>query len=169
MPHLHFMQRWPSSRAMKLIHDRVHDLTDARCSRAKDVIEIIASLNPVLRGWANYFRSGNADTEFNELDGYVHDRIKRCYGVEVDSVSDSGLEVAAHPLVAMACTRCALASDTLRKPPPSGRRKPCAETRTHGLKGSPVLTPMSFAPQVERTGSTMPSPSNLLTALCGQC
>src|SRR5580692_808080 len=49
-PRLHFMQRWPSPKAMKRIRERVHELTDARHS-GKDVKQIIATLNPVLRGW----------------------------------------------------------------------------------------------------------------------
>jgi hypothetical protein len=34
-------------------------------------------LNPVLRGWGNYFRTGNADREFNKIDDYVHERVLR--------------------------------------------------------------------------------------------
>ena len=74
-PSWHFMQRWPSSKVMKKIQTRVHEMTDVRGNGAKNVNEIIATLNPVLRGWGNYFRSGNADREFNELDGYVYRRI----------------------------------------------------------------------------------------------
>ena len=39
--------------------------------------EVIAQLNPVLRGWGNYFRTGNAATCFNQVDGYVWRRLKR--------------------------------------------------------------------------------------------
>ena len=60
---------------MKRIRQRVHELTDARHSGAKDVRDIINTLNPVLRGWGNYFRTGNADREFNRIDHYVHQRI----------------------------------------------------------------------------------------------
>jgi group II intron reverse transcriptase/maturase len=77
MPWCHFMHRWPSPRAMKRIRQRVHDLTDASTSGAGDVAQIIATLNPVLRGWGNYFRTGNADREFNQIDDYVHRRIVR--------------------------------------------------------------------------------------------
>src|SRR3990170_1050594 len=74
-PHRHFMQRWPSPKAMKRVRERVHDLTDARRSGVKDVKEVIASINPVLRGWGNYFRTGNADRKFNTIDGYVSRRL----------------------------------------------------------------------------------------------
>ena len=51
------MQRWPSPKAMKRIRERVHELTDSRHS-GKDVKQIIATLNPVLRGWGNYSGRG---------------------------------------------------------------------------------------------------------------
>jgi hypothetical protein len=38
---------------------------------------IIADLNPVLRGWGNYFRTGNADRKFNQIDAYVWRRLQR--------------------------------------------------------------------------------------------
>jgi len=75
-PDKHFMQRWPSPKATKKLRGRVRELTDARPS-GKDVKQIIAELNPVLRGWGNYFRTGNADREFNKLDGFVYGRMRR--------------------------------------------------------------------------------------------
>ena len=39
--------------------------------------QIIAQLNPVLRGWGNYFRTGNADREFNKMDGFVVQSLRR--------------------------------------------------------------------------------------------
>jgi RNA-directed DNA polymerase len=78
-PRWHFMQRWPSPKAMKRIRERVHELTDARQS-GKDVKQIIATLNPVLRGWGNYFRSGNAERKFNQLDSYVFWRLAEWMG-----------------------------------------------------------------------------------------
>jgi group II intron reverse transcriptase/maturase len=74
-PGKHFMQRWPSPKATKKLRDRVRELTDRRQS-GKDVKQIIAELNPVLRGWGHYFRTGNADREFNKLDGYVYRRMR---------------------------------------------------------------------------------------------
>ena len=74
-PRRHFMQRWPSPRAMKKIQERVHELTAVRRNGAKNVNEIIVKLNPVLRGWGNYFRSGNAEGKFNRVDSYVYRRV----------------------------------------------------------------------------------------------
>ena len=38
---------------------------------------LIRKLNPVLRGWGNYFRTGNAADKFNVVDQYVWWRLKR--------------------------------------------------------------------------------------------
>jgi group II intron reverse transcriptase/maturase len=72
---LYFLQRWPSQRSMQRIRQRVKELTlRSRCHA--DIREVIADLNPVLRGWGNYFRTGNAAKRFNQLDSYVHDRLR---------------------------------------------------------------------------------------------
>lgn len=77
VPWLHFVHRWPSPKAVKKLTERVHELTDPRRSRNRDVKDVIASLNPVLRGWGNYFRTGTADREFAKVDEYVYDRLIR--------------------------------------------------------------------------------------------
>jgi len=72
---LYFLQRWPSQRSMQRIRQRVKDLTPrGRCHA--DLRDIITDLNPVLRGWANYFRTGNAARRFNQLDTYVWRRFQ---------------------------------------------------------------------------------------------
>ena len=38
---------------------------------------MIADLNPILRGWGNYFRTGNAANKFGQIDRYVVWRLKR--------------------------------------------------------------------------------------------
>jgi group II intron reverse transcriptase/maturase len=71
---LYFLQRWPSARSMQRIRQRVKELTPrSRCHA--DIREVIADLNPVLRGWGNYFRTGNANERFNQLDRYVWQRL----------------------------------------------------------------------------------------------
>ena len=62
-PRWHFMQRWPSSKATKKLRERIRAITSKQ-QRGKEGKQIIAKLTPVLRGWGNYFRSGNADGEF---------------------------------------------------------------------------------------------------------
>ena len=76
VPYKHFMQRWPSPKATKKLRDRVRELTSKKQS-GTDVKQIIAELTPVLRGWGNYFRTGNADREFNKMDYFVVRRLLR--------------------------------------------------------------------------------------------
>ena len=56
---------------------RVKELTDRRWLGVKDVRDIIDRLNPVLRGWGNYFRTGNAAIKFGAIDSYVQRRLFR--------------------------------------------------------------------------------------------
>ena len=73
-----YLFRWPSPRALKAIRTKIHDLTNARrWARMKDIREVIRVLNPVLRGWGGYFRTGNASAKFNAVDSYVRQRLLR--------------------------------------------------------------------------------------------
>ncbi len=73
---LYFLQRGPSQRSMQRIRQRVKELTPrSRCHA--DLREVIADLNPVLRGWGNHFRTGNAADRFIQLDTYVWKRLWR--------------------------------------------------------------------------------------------
>lgn len=74
---VYYLQRGPSQRSLKRVRRKVHELTDRRWLGAKDVRVIIARLNPVLRGWGNYFRTGNAARSFNQVDRYVCQRLHR--------------------------------------------------------------------------------------------
>jgi RNA-directed DNA polymerase len=74
----YYLHRWPSQRAMKRIRARVKRITDRRRNAGmKDIREVIAVLNPVLRGWGNYFRSGSATHKFIQIDRHVAWRLKR--------------------------------------------------------------------------------------------
>lgn len=71
---LYFLQRWPSQRSMQRIRQRVKKLTPrSRCHA--DLRDVIEDLNPVLRGWGEYFRTGSAAKRFNQLDEYVWRRL----------------------------------------------------------------------------------------------
>jgi len=71
----YYLQRWPSVRSMKRVRLRVKALTGRQRNGVKDVGVLIRDLNPVLRGWGNYFRTGNAGQKFLTLDRYVADRL----------------------------------------------------------------------------------------------
>ena len=71
---VYYLQRGPSPRAMARLRARVRALTPrGRCH--EDLRVIIAELNGVLRGWSQYFRTGNATVKFIQIDTYVEDRL----------------------------------------------------------------------------------------------
>jgi group II intron reverse transcriptase/maturase len=134
-PRWHFMQRWPSPKATKKLRDRVRELTSKRQS-GKDVKQIIAELNPVLRGWGNYFRTGNADREFNQMDSFVVTSLRRW------QYRRGGQRVTKRPLFAWDQLRgmgLYRLMGTVKYPSQATPRKSSLsrvpENGTHGLKG----------------------------------
>jgi len=76
----YYLHRWPSQQAMKRLRDKVRARTGRnRCG--DDIREVIADLNPLLRGWGNYFRTGNAARKFRQVDWYV---VGRLHGLMVN-------------------------------------------------------------------------------------
>jgi RNA-directed DNA polymerase len=71
----YYLHRWPSQRAMKRLREKVRDRTGAN-RKGWPIEWIIADLNPILRGWGNYFRTGNAATKFRQIDHYVVGRLR---------------------------------------------------------------------------------------------
>ncbi|MGH3202546.1 MAG: group II intron maturase-specific domain-containing protein, partial [Streptosporangiaceae bacterium] len=72
----YYLHRWPSQRAMKRLREKVCNRT-GRNRVGADIREVIADLNPILRGWGNYFRTGNAADKFTQIDDYVVWRLRR--------------------------------------------------------------------------------------------
>jgi RNA-directed DNA polymerase len=72
----YYLHRWPSQRAMTRLRAKVRDCT-GRNRVGLDIRDVIADLNPVLRGWGNYFRTGNATIKFVQIDRYVTWRLHR--------------------------------------------------------------------------------------------
>ena len=75
-PRAYYMHRWPSPKATKRHPGPRRELTDKRQS-GKDVKQIIAKLNPVLRGWGNYFRTGNRRPGVPSSGHFVYQRLLR--------------------------------------------------------------------------------------------
>jgi len=71
----YYLQRWPSQAAMKRLRQRIKMLT-GRGRAGMDIREVISRINPILRGWGNYFRTGNAAIRFNQIDWYVVGRLR---------------------------------------------------------------------------------------------
>ncbi|MFB6783217.1 group II intron reverse transcriptase/maturase [Streptomyces sp. NPDC056352] len=68
------LQRWPSRRAMGVLRDKIRAATGRR-HVGRSLSAVVADLNPVLRGWAAYFRNGNSAGKFSTIDSYVHERL----------------------------------------------------------------------------------------------
>jgi RNA-directed DNA polymerase len=71
----YYLHRWPSQRSLKRVRQRVKELTGRNRCGVRDVRVLIRDLNPVLRGWGGYFRTGNATQKFIQLDTYVWRRL----------------------------------------------------------------------------------------------
>ena len=71
----YYLHRWPSVKALNRIRERVRQITPrGRCHQ--DVRGIIAELNPVLRGWGQYFGNGNPARQFGSIDSFVVRRLR---------------------------------------------------------------------------------------------
>ena len=72
----YYLHRWPSQTAMARVRAKVRERT-GRNRVGADIRDVIAELNPILRGWGNYFRTGNAGVKFGQIDRYVVWRLFR--------------------------------------------------------------------------------------------
>jgi group II intron reverse transcriptase/maturase len=142
---VYFLQRWPSTKSMKRVRQRVKELTP-RAAQHRDLRETIAKLNPVLRGWGGYFRTGNAAQKFNQLDTYVWRRLRALVrkrkgrnlraGEMSRWTSDEFLRLGLHRLRGTVRYPGTRTTPRPERPPVSRVR----EIRTHGLNGGLVET-----------------------------
>jgi len=72
----YYLHRWPSQRAMVRARQRIKFFT-GRNRFGQQLQDLIKALNLFLRGWGNYFRTGNAANKFRQLDRYVAWRLRR--------------------------------------------------------------------------------------------
>ena len=72
----YYLHRWPSAQSMKRIRAKIRERT-GRKRAGVDVRVVIGDLNPLLRGWGTYFRTGNASGTFGAIDDYTHARLRR--------------------------------------------------------------------------------------------
>jgi len=72
-----YLFRWPSTKAMNAVQEKIRGVTNwRRWGRKLDLDEVAQALNPILRGWGNYFRTGNASRHFTSIDRYVAERLR---------------------------------------------------------------------------------------------
>ena len=69
-----YLNKWPSKRAMASIRGKIRERTDRRYARLP-LEWAVEDLNPVIRGWGNYFRYGNSGQKFGHVDAYVNERL----------------------------------------------------------------------------------------------
>jgi RNA-directed DNA polymerase len=72
----YYLHRWPSVGSMKRARARIKALT-GRSQVGMELQVVIERLNLFLRGWGNYFRTGNAAIKFTTMDRYVRWRLFR--------------------------------------------------------------------------------------------
>ena len=65
---------WPGKKAMKAVRNRIRERTD-RSALGRPMAEIVAQLNPIIRGWRNYFVVGHSMRHLRTLDRYVWFRL----------------------------------------------------------------------------------------------
>ncbi|MCE9576181.1 MAG: group II intron reverse transcriptase/maturase [Deltaproteobacteria bacterium] len=138
----YFLQRWPSTTSLKRVRQRVKDLTPS-AAQHRDLRETIATLNPVLRGWGGYFRTGNAARKFNQLDSYVWQRLRALVrkrkgrnlraGEMARWTRDEFVRLGLYRLRGTVRYPGARTMPLSERPPVSRVR----EIRTHGLNGGP--------------------------------
>ena len=73
-PDRYYLMSWPSNRAMASIKAKVRQMTGRRYV-GLSLETVVARLNPVLRGWAGYFRHGNSSKKFQAINSYIHQRM----------------------------------------------------------------------------------------------
>ena len=66
---------WPSQKAEKAIKEKIRKVTNPK--RPIKVEEIVRQLNPVIRGWVNYFRIANSSKKFGKIRLYTAKKVRK--------------------------------------------------------------------------------------------
>lgn len=66
---------WPSHKAVTNFKKTIREMVNNRC--AVDFVKIIDAVNPVIRGWGNYFAITNAGKIMWDLDRFICERFNR--------------------------------------------------------------------------------------------
>ncbi|MBU1204626.1 MAG: group II intron reverse transcriptase/maturase [Nanoarchaeota archaeon] len=67
--------KFPKKESVKKLKQAIKDKTSMRTTLVLPLEEIIEGINPLLRGWMNYFKFGNSTKVFHSIDSYVHERL----------------------------------------------------------------------------------------------
>lgn len=77
-----YLHQWPSNAAMRSIRSKIRERTQRHHARLDPRVVVETLINPVLRGWGAYFRSGNSARKFAVIDNYVRRRLARLASVK---------------------------------------------------------------------------------------
>ncbi len=66
-------RRWVRRKSMKALRDRIRSRT--KRTRGDSIQEVIISLNPMLRGWFEYFKHASPSV-FKAIDGFIRRRLR---------------------------------------------------------------------------------------------
>ena len=67
--------RWPKEKSRQSLKRKLHGLTRRTCGENLSEL-IVEKLNPILRGWMNYFRRATNAADFRTLDSYLRARLR---------------------------------------------------------------------------------------------
>ena len=67
--------QWPREKSRQGLEHRLHQRTKRTCGERLSEL-VVEQLNPVLRGWMNYFRRSTNAADFQSLDGYLRARLR---------------------------------------------------------------------------------------------
>jgi hypothetical protein len=70
----HNCYRWPRKKAVASLKEKIVQRIGRRYSLS--LKEVIDEINPVLRGWRNYFKRSNGEPAFRDLDRFVLNRLR---------------------------------------------------------------------------------------------
>jgi len=66
---------WPSEKAERMITEKIRKITNP--GRPVKTEEIIEQLNPVIRGWVNYFKIANSSKKFGKIRLYTAKKVRK--------------------------------------------------------------------------------------------
>ena len=71
----YYAQKRPGDKSVKSIKTKIRNFLGQRAILNWSIDEVVNEINPVIRGWMNYFRFGNSADKFTQIDRYLHERL----------------------------------------------------------------------------------------------
>jgi len=70
-----YIKSWPKRKSMEKITERIKAVTSEKWRLSLSMEELVKTLNPILRGWANYFKVGTSWKQFDKVDSFTYRRL----------------------------------------------------------------------------------------------